>query len=386
LTSPYDVLIVGGGPAGSAAALSLLRAGHTIAILERSDYTRPRVGETLPPAVKTPLAHLGLWDAFQRQAPASSPAVHSAWGCSRLREQDHFYNPYGPGWHIDRRAFDLLLACHARDAGATLITSAQIQSCESDDPGGWTIRFRAAQTRSALRARVMIDATGRSSAIARRLGARRILHDNLVGVLGFFAPAPEQHQPPITLVEAVENGWWYSASLPDSRLVVAWMTDPDLYARGGPHSPRRWREELYRTVHTSRRVEGAPLDSPLLIAQANSSRLDRFHDHNWLAVGDAAIAFDPLAGQGVYQSLDSGIRAAAAVQAFLGGRPVGFASYSARLTNAFDQFLVLKSQYYGQETRWPTSLFWRRRHHLLDKQQAWQPSSNSTGQKTYFRS
>jgi flavin-dependent dehydrogenase len=361
LTATYDVVIVGGGPAGSAAALSLARAGCSVAILERSDYGQPRVGETLAPAVKAPLARLGLWETFQRQSPASSPAIHSAWGSHHLREQDHFYNPYGPAWHVDRHAFDALLAGHARDAGATLITSAHVLSCESDGARGWTIGFRAAQTRSSLHARGVVDATGRSSSIARHLGVRRVLHDNLVAVIGFFAPAPEHHAPRIALVEAVENGWWYSASLPDSRLVVAWMTDADLYARGGSHSMQKWLEQLDRTTHTRRQVQAAAPMSRPWIAQASSSRLDQMQGRSWLAAGDAAMAFDPLSGQGVYQALESGHSAACAVQSLLGGKPSEAVDYAERLADTFDRYLSLRLAYYSLETRWPASAFWRRR-------------------------
>jgi flavin-dependent dehydrogenase len=310
--------------------------------------------------VKAPLGRLGLWDSFLSQSPVRSSAVLSIWGNDRLQEQSHFYNPYGAGWHVDRRQFDLMLACHARDAGVELITKAQVVPCENRDFAGWTIHFRTGETCSSLRARIVLNASGRSSAIGRQCGARRVLYDRLVGVIGFFARA--EHPQQVTLVEAMEDGWWYSAPLPDSRLVVAWMTDADLYARGGRHCSKRWLAELSRASHTLERSRGAWLVSPPWIVPANSSRLDRMHGANWLAIGDAAMAFDPLSGQGVFQALESGIKAAGAVQAFLGGAVDEPAAYGARLSGGFDKFLALRCRYYGQETRWPASSFWRRRH------------------------
>ena len=347
MRTSYDVVVAGGGPAGSAAALRLARAGYSVAILERSNYDRPRLGETLPPAVKTKLAQLGLWDAFIGLGPANSPAIHSAWGSEALHEQDHFYNPYGAGWHIDRTRFDRMLASSAQNAGAELITGARVGPVECDDS---SVRI------GGLRARVILDATGRASAVARRFGVRRILTDKLVAVAGFFAPSLNVRFSPVTLVEAVENGWWYSAALPDGRLVVAWMTDADLYARAG-----EWLDQIGRTVHTRERIRSAALVSGPVTAQAGSSRLERLHGSNWLAAGDAAVAFDPVAGQGIYRALESGILAGDAAMDLLAGSQEQLGKYESGVSRTFTRFLELRQVFYSLETRWPNSVFWRRR-------------------------
>jgi flavin-dependent dehydrogenase len=363
LTEDYDVIVVGGGPAGSTAALSLVRVGYSVAILERSDYANPRVGETLPPAVKALLAHLGLWDTFLHDSPSSSPAIYSAWGSETLHELNHFYNPYGMGWHIDRRRFDAMLVRVAQDAGATLKEGARIVVCEENASGAWTVGFRSGDAHHLLRARFLLDATGRSSTVARRMGALRVRHDSLVGVVGFFAPDSEQQaHSPITLIEAAENGWWYSAPLPGSRLVIAYMTDADVYAAARRQSPSTWLEQLGRTTYTqARATKTSKLDSGPLIVPANSSRLNQVYGDNWLAVGDAALSFDPISGQGVYRALESGMRGESLVQAFFAGERREFASYADNLREVFNQLLALRGKYYSQERRWPHSVFWQRR-------------------------
>ena len=106
ISQPVDVVIVGGGPAGAAIAIALVRGLHaslSVTVLERSGYEHPRIGETLPPEARVPLASLGLWNRFleQRHAPASGTL--SVWGQDQIAENHFICNPHGNGWHLDRQ-------------------------------------------------------------------------------------------------------------------------------------------------------------------------------------------------------------------------------------------------------------------------------------------
>ena len=360
----FDVAIVGGGPAGTSIGIALAGAGRSIAVLERSGYEQGRIGETLPPEARVPLAQLGVWDRFLEQGHAPSPGTAAAWGKEELEENPFIFNPYGNGWHLDRRGFDEMLASAATEAGVTLYLRAQMTVCEQAVSGDWRVQYVCDERPCQLRARFLVDATGRACLAARRQGATRLRSDRLAGVIGLFeAFQPEQEYR--TLVEASADGWWYSAWLPDTRLVVAFMTDADLLPTGQPQLLAYWLRQLQKTVHTRGRTTGQTVERirrPLQWMSAASEVLERSGGTGWLATGDAALSFDPLSSQGIHNALQSSLMAADTIDSvLLHGEESAVLDWSSRNRRRFDRYLRTRQAYYGLERRWPDSVFWRRR-------------------------
>src|SRR5262245_58530852 len=133
-----EVVIAGGGPAGAAAAIALAKAGRSVVVIERSAYDQTRIGETLPPAARKPLAQLGMWDDLIEQRHAPTPANISAWGTDDLNETHFIFNPNGNGWRLDRRQFDAMLASTAAKLGAAVHTDAHINTCR-ESSGCWEL-------------------------------------------------------------------------------------------------------------------------------------------------------------------------------------------------------------------------------------------------------
>src|SRR5262245_35833542 len=152
-----DVVVVGGGPAGAAAAIALARAGKSVVVLEVSDYDRDRIGETLPPSARVPLAQLGVWPRFVQEGHAPSPAIISAWGQDDIDESHFIYHPHGHGWHLDRRRFDEMLVSVASDAGARVRLRARLTACRSGG-SGIDVEYLGAGTVRSLHAAFMVDA------------------------------------------------------------------------------------------------------------------------------------------------------------------------------------------------------------------------------------
>jgi flavin-dependent dehydrogenase len=366
VASRVSVVVLGGGPAGLATALSLRHTNSalSVAVVERSCYDSARIGETLPPTVQPLLQQLRVWEPFLRDRHVPAYASASAWGSDVLQHNDFIFHPHNRGWHVDRRRFDEMLSEQAVAAGVHLLTGAALVQFARTADDRWRVAVRKSnQDRLTMEADFIVDATGRRALLAHQQGAKKVPFDHLVGVVAFFklgpvAPSAES----ATMIEACEDGWWYSAPLPDTQLVIAHMTDQDIVKRHGLKASERLLDALDKTRYTRSRVENTQLLGAPSLHPAASYYLDHVAGSRWLAVGDAASTFDPLSSHGIFKALRSGIWGGYAICDFLGGNDAGVAKYEALLAREFEDYLQTRWEFYGEERRWDSSAFWRRRH------------------------
>lgn len=364
MTERADLIVVGGGPAGAATALALRRRGPArVLLVEASRFDGPRIGESIPPDTRLLLAELGLWESFAAEGHDPCHGSCSSWGSEQLGYNDFLFNPYGPGWHLDRRRFDAWLARAAQAAGAQVRTGTRVSAIERLAGGGFRVRLsRGEAPGETIEARFIVDATGRPARVARQLGASRLLHDRLTFLYGFFPPGTGRRASSLTMLEAVPYGYWYAARLPDGKLVAAVAGDPEIVREEKLHCLEVWRSRLAGTRHVGGLLEAdaAPEES-LIACEAPSARLDRAAGAGWLAVGDAASAFDPLAAQGIHKALEDGLRAAEAIGAWLEGDAQALESYADAIASRFDAYLRNRVYFYSGEQRWADAPFWKRR-------------------------
>lgn len=328
----FDVAIAGGGPSASAAAITLAAAGLTCAILERGDDRGDKPGESLAPNARPLLHRLGVWDALAADGHLPCHGNRSVWGRDGVAEMPFVFSPYGHGWHVDRRKFERLLAARGESLGVRRFTNTPVTQVE---------RVGAHWNLGLLTARFLIDATGRASSIARRLGAQRIQHDALIASVAF----PVGTVDSFTMIEAARRGWWYTAAIPGGRVAAMFVTD---------RAPREsWSELLEDAPHTRGRIRTIPATAE--IVDAGSSRLDRVAGDRWLAIGDAAAALDPLSSHGITAALDTGVRAGEAIATG------AIDDYARSVDILWNAYTAARRDLYAAEGRWSEEPFWRRR-------------------------
>jgi hypothetical protein len=323
---PLDVAIVGAGPAGCAVALAL-DPSLSCVVVDPLGAERVGIGETLAPGVQPLLERLGVWSAFLEQQHLPAHGTAACWGSAQLEDHPFLFHPIGCGWHLDRARFDALLCSRvplARGRGLELADGTR------------------------LRPRFVVDATGRAMAIARARGAECVAWDR--GVARFARYASHGQLDTTTLIEAVPEGWWYSTTVPGGDLIVAAFSDPEQPASLGPST-------------AARIGDAQPVQRWQCSARAQAAT--RVHGDDWLAVGDAALAADPLSSQGIAQALAMGIAAAEAINLHLAGDSRGLTRYAESVTALRRRFLTARRDIYRREHRFVDSPFWRCRQQQI---------------------
>jgi flavin-dependent dehydrogenase len=278
----------------------------------------------------------------------------SAWGSALLAERHSILNPLGPGWYLDRPHFDdILLKNTLLNSTGPALRASVVGAARQHDR--WTLTLNEAP--NSLEADIVIDATGRASALSRRIGIPRLSIDQQVCVSARY-PASDLSGSE-ALVESAPGGWWFSAPAAAGEVAVAYFTDSDLLPRDF-RNPAAWTRLLQGAPHTYARVNSTD-GAALHICSASSSYLRECAGEGWFAVGDAAIAYDPLASQGILKALES---SRFAFDSILEGVNETYAmqAYRASQMEAVDRYLAERRKFYNMERRWPNSPYWQRRN------------------------
>ncbi|MFO0902069.1 MAG: FAD-dependent monooxygenase [Pirellulales bacterium] len=369
----FRTVVLGAGPAGAATALLLARRGVSVAILEQASLAeRERMPselfrvETLPPETKPLLEHLQLDAGFPDCRPRECTGIVSCWDGAEVVEHDFLTSPYGCAWHVHRRRFDRWLLGQALAAGAVCLDRSRVQSLTpwsltpSTDGGafgelhGWRIEgtFRGVQQR--LDCEYVVSATGRGRRLGELLGGARtpaVTRHALCALLPAGARAGDARLFVERLRERPDlspgEGWASVAPFDDARVQLTVVGPPEWFE--GQDWSASVRERLMDACLLSSLASRVTINTPWRTCVANLERLTPAAGPRWAAVGDAALALDPLAGQGLFWALDSASRAAALVLQTLGidssdgEAPESLAAaYHEQLTGVYD---VLRRQH-----------------------------------------
>jgi 2-polyprenyl-6-methoxyphenol hydroxylase-like FAD-dependent oxidoreductase len=341
-----DVLIAGGGPSGLAAAIALAERGVSVTIADPAGGIAARRGEVMPQAAAAILDRLGLGDVLMSALPIED--VASRWGAAGLQAHGRSPGLALHGWGIDRRELSRLMLRRLATSGIHL-REARV-SAHRRTAEGWQVRLTSPGGTAIARARYLIDATGRPARIARRQGATLLQGPDLVALVWRTATT----HPARLLCEAVPGGWWYSVPQPGGG-TLGFMTGADR-AKELSRAPEAFLASSRGSLRLI--VVAASLAPPRLMI-GRSALLDRMCGPGWLATGDAAAAFDPIASQGLFNALSGGFFAGHAAADAVAGDGEAPRIYETLAVRTADRtHAMTRLQYAAMPYDTP---FWRRR-------------------------
>ncbi|WP_424889112.1 NAD(P)/FAD-dependent oxidoreductase [Streptomyces sp. XH2] len=388
-----EVLVVGGGPAGSTTAALLAREGLDVTLLERERFPRYHIGESLLPSLLPVLDLLGARQAVERQGFVRKSGAYYDWGGQRwaLRfaglggetgagtgvgtgvgtSTSPGPGP-GPGYsfQVVRSAFDQVLLEHARQAGAVVREGVSVRgitfgegrpveaayaSRDGDHGAGSGGGKRAEGGRIAFEH--LVDASGRAGVLAARQLRTRRFHDVFrnVATWGYWrgaAPVAAAPDGAICVFSLPDHGWFWAIPLHDGTLSVGLVTDKRSFsaarqALGGTEAVYASR---LRAVPALRGLlGGAALVSPLKVESDYSYTAERFCGPGYYLAGDAACFLDPLLSTGVHLAMYSGLLAAAAIATVRRGEAAeaeAQAFYQGAYRHAYERLLILVGAFY----------------------------------------
>jgi flavin-dependent dehydrogenase len=333
-----DVIVIGGGPAGSTAATLLARQGHDVLLLERERFPRDHVGESMLPFCYKLFDGLGvlpkLRSSFVRKSGvrfmSEDGEVFTSWCFSHVIHDETYLS-----FQVNRAEFDTILLENAQEKGAEVRQETKVKDFDLGD-GEWTTVRSAdsAGVERSHRARFLIDASGRDAVIGTRKGWRKpreeldrtALWSHWTGVK--MAGGLEEGMSLIIYMGGEKKGWIWIFPLSEDRITAgAVMNNSYLreqHRKLTEAGSSNWQQDLMMQELTASSfatslLEGTDQALPVLVNGNYSYEVKNHYGTNYAMIGDARGFIDPIFSSGVFLSIKTAHLVSAAVHKRLTG-------------------------------------------------------------------
>jgi flavin-dependent dehydrogenase len=380
VTNP-DVVVIGGGPAGATTATLVARHGHRVLLLERDEFPRFKIGESLMPATFDVFDRLGVLDQLRASAFPKKYSVQFYSKRGRASKPFYFFetNPHESSqtWQVKRAEFDVLMLDNARASGVEVRHGVNVRRVLFDGEQAVGVEATLADgTQVEIAAKVVVDASGQSAMLGRDrklLDADPVLAKAAVFTHVVGARRDEGMDEGATLVMHTENAdsWFWFIPLSDGVVSVGVVGGIDYLVgrkRAASDTPaarvavaggdsdslpqRIFEEELAKCPALVERLQGAQQVQPMRVLKDFSYRGRRMAGDGWVLVGDAFAFLDPIYSSGVLLALRSGAMAADAIHEALAASDLSAArlgSFRDRYVAGLEAFRKLVYAFYSPD-------------------------------------
>jgi 2-polyprenyl-6-methoxyphenol hydroxylase-like FAD-dependent oxidoreductase len=351
------VVIVGNGIAGLTLSRLLTGKGVDHEVIFRREKSKDfALAETLPPSALPLLQRLGLREIVEEAAVAKTHGYHTSWGSSAISDTNFFFQrPYQYGLKISKqklaRALQLSVTAPISAFDKSLLVERQegelLMSLDQQGPEAVTFLVDATGRRRAAACQLVDTAGPDDEQLAFSCHLRRLKH-------------PVLKHPVFS--ESFEHGWGIVSALDGEQNVMTLFTSPETAGLNRFKKYEHWGELLKNSVILKDFLTD---ENPKIAGfSAGSSMLPATSGSNWLACGDAAMAFDPLSSHGISNAVYTAALAAEAITARINfGDSSKLQEYDRTLREIFNAYMTTRTRIYQSEKRWASSPYWSRQHH-----------------------
>ncbi len=356
-----DVVIIGAGPAGTAAGAILAEHGKDVLILEKEAFPRYRVGESLIPYCYFSLERLGLIDALNAgdyQKKYSVQFVNRNGKVSQPFYFDkHFDHPAAQTWQVNRETFDIMMADNARAKGAEILEDVKVTQPLMDGERVCGVQALSANnTPFDVHAPLTIDASGRSMFGITRNGWRQAEPKlKKIAIWTYYEGAtrdPGIDEGATTVAYVDDKNWFWYIPMADNRVSVGIVGDPSyLYSDGVTDPAKVFAREVSKNAWIESHLQTGTRIDAFKVTTDFSYRSRYVASDGLVLTGDAMGFLDPVFSSGVMLALRSGILAADAANEALNAGDVSaerFRSYGETMRHGFAAMRMLVYAFYDE--------------------------------------